>query len=155
MDLVSEMRDMRAHDPRNPAHASSGFLMNEYSRKVFIGGLPPDMDQDEIKEHFLPYGPVWIGHTRKAKSTATKLPCFPHKGYVFLIYEEEVSVHRLVRSCVREEGKLYVFVSSLTQINKKVQIRPWKIADSSFIMDHCQPIDPRKTIFIGGCATPP
>ncbi|KAL5468804.1 hypothetical protein EMCRGX_G029925 [Ephydatia muelleri] len=29
-DLLSEMKDVRAHDPRNPAHASSGFSMNEY-----------------------------------------------------------------------------------------------------------------------------
>ena len=29
-DLLMEMRDARVHDPRNPAHASSGFSMNEY-----------------------------------------------------------------------------------------------------------------------------
>ena len=36
----------------------------------------------------------------------------------------------------------------------QVQIRPWKITDSDFIMDHSQPIDPRKTIFIGGVPRP-
>eukprot|EP00731_Ephydatia_muelleri_P020445 Em0013g172a len=91
-----------------------------YSRKVFVGGLPPDIDQ----------------------------------GYAFLLFREEASVQRLVKSCVSEDGKLYVFVSSVTQINKKVQIRPWKITDSDFIMDHSQPIDPRKTIFIGGVPRP-
>ncbi|KAL5486871.1 hypothetical protein EMCRGX_G019407 [Ephydatia muelleri] len=29
LDLVSEMRDARGHDPRNPAHAGFGFSMNE------------------------------------------------------------------------------------------------------------------------------
>ena len=82
--------------------------MNEYSRKVFIGGLQPDMDQDEIIEHFLPYGPLSVDWPYKAKSKAAALPYFTHKGYAFLIYEEEVSVHLLVRSYVREEGKLYV-----------------------------------------------
>ena len=41
-------------------------------------------------------------------------------GYAFLLFREEVSVHRLVKSCLTEEGKLYMFVSSLTQNNKKV-----------------------------------
>ena len=31
-----------------------------------------------------------------------------------------MSVHRLVKSCLSEDGKLYMFVSSLTQTNKKV-----------------------------------
>ena len=33
-------------------------------------------------------------------------------------------------------------------------IRPWKLSDSDYIMDHTQPIDPRKTIFIGGVPRP-
>lgn len=41
-------------------------------------------------------------------------------GYAFLLFREEISVHRLVKSCLTEEGKLYMFVSSLTQTNKKV-----------------------------------
>ena len=44
----------------------------------------------------------------------------PTAGYAFLLFREEVSVHRLVKSCLSEEGKLYIFVSSLTQTNKKV-----------------------------------
>ena len=35
-----------------------------------------------------------------------------------------------------------------------MQIRPWKLSDSDYIMDHTQPIDPRKTIFIGGVPRP-
>ena len=84
-------------------------------------------------------------------------------------------MHRLVKMCVAEEGKLFMFVSSVTQTHKKVcslrpsasyhgqwlpllssqvQIRPWRLSDSDFIMDHTQPIDPRKTIFIGGVPRP-
>ena len=121
-----------------------------YSRKVFVGGLPPDIDQDEIKEHFVRYGHLTVDWPHKAQSKAY----FPPKGYAFLLFREESSVQRLVKSCASEEGKLYLFVSSVTQINKKVQIRPWKITDSDFIMDHSQPIDPRKTIIIGGVPRP-
>ena len=41
-------------------------------------------------------------------------------GYAFLLFREEVSVHRLVKRCLSEEGKLYMFVSSHMQSNKKV-----------------------------------
>ena len=46
-----------------------------------------------------------------------------HAGYAFLLFREEASVHRLVKNCLTEEGKLYMFVSSLTQTNKKVSHR--------------------------------
>lgn len=36
----------------------------------------------------------------------------------------------------------------------QVQIRPWNLADSDFVMDGTQPLDPRKTIFVGGVPRP-
>ena len=39
-------------------------------------------------------------------------------------------------------------------VQPQVQIRPWRLSDSDFIMDHTQPIDARKTIFIGGVPRP-
>lgn len=44
-------------------------------------------------------------------------------------------------------GFLFVFLS-------QVQIRPWSLADSDFVMDNSQPIDPRKTVFVGGVPRP-
>ena len=41
-------------------------------------------------------------------------------GYAFLLFRDEISVHRLVKTCVAEEGKLFMFVSSVTQTHKKV-----------------------------------
>jgi hypothetical protein len=38
--------------------------------------------------------------------------------------------------------------------DKAVQIRPWLLADSDFVMDGTQPLDPRKTIFVGGVPRP-
>ena len=46
-------------------------------------------------------------------------PC-TYLGYAFLLFRDEVAVHRLVKNCVMEEGKLFMFVSSVTQTNKKV-----------------------------------
>jgi len=39
-------------------------------------------------------------------------------------------------------------------MSKQVQIRPWNLADSDFVMDGTQPLDPRKTIFVGGVPRP-
>ena len=36
----------------------------------------------------------------------------------------------------------------------QVQIRPWSVSESDFVMDKNQPIDPRKTIFVGGVPRP-
>lgn len=35
-----------------------------------------------------------------------------------------------------------------------MQIRPWNLSDSDFVMDGSQPLDPRKTIFVGGVPRP-
>lgn len=36
----------------------------------------------------------------------------------------------------------------------QVQIRPWNLNDSDFVMDGSHPLDPRKTIFVGGVPRP-
>lgn len=41
-------------------------------------------------------------------------------GYAFLLFRDEVAVHRLIKNCIMDEGKLFMFVSSVTQTNKKV-----------------------------------
>lgn len=36
----------------------------------------------------------------------------------------------------------------------QVQIRPWNLADSDYVLDDSQALDPRKTIFVGGVPRP-
>ncbi|PWA25805.1 hypothetical protein CCH79_00001371 [Gambusia affinis] len=75
-------------------------------------------------------------------------------GYAFLLFQEEASVQALIDACIEEDGKLYLCVSSPTIKDKPVQIRPWNLSDSDFVMDGSQPLDPRKTIFVGGVPRP-
>ncbi|KAG7229982.1 hypothetical protein INR49_009702 [Caranx melampygus] len=75
-------------------------------------------------------------------------------GYAFLLFQEETSVQALIDACIEEDGKLYLCVSSPTIKDKPVQIRPWNLSDSDFVMDGSQPLDPRKTIFVGGVPRP-
>lgn len=126
------------------------FGIERYSRKVFVGGLPPDIDEDEIHANFCRFGPLAVDWPHKAESKSY----FPPKGYAFLLYKDEISVQRLIDCCIVQDGKLYLCVSSPTIKDKPVQIRPWNIGDADFVMDGSQPLDPRKTIFVGGVPRP-
>ncbi|XP_076862050.1 cytoplasmic polyadenylation element-binding protein 4 isoform X2 [Brachyhypopomus gauderio] len=128
----------------------NGERIERYSRKVFVGGLPPDIDEDEITGSFRRFGHLFVDWPHKAESKSY----FPPKGYAFLLFQEESSVQALIDACMEEEGKLYLCVSSPTIKDKPVQIRPWNLNDSDFVMDGSQPLDPRKTIFVGGVPRP-
>ncbi|CAF4624580.1 unnamed protein product [Rotaria sp. Silwood1] len=121
-----------------------------FSRKVFVGGLPPDIDEEEIIAHFQRFGPLIVDWPHKQESKSY----FPPKGYAFLIFTYERSVQELIDECVIDDSKLYMCVSSPSMKDKAVQIRPWLLADSDFVMDGTQPLDPRKTIFVGGVPRP-
>jgi cytoplasmic polyadenylation element-binding protein len=79
---------------------------------------------------------------------------FPPKGYVFLIFQHEQSVQDLMSCCIKSEDKFYITVSSPSIKDKAVQIRPWSLSDSDYVMDSTQPLDPRRTIFVGGVPRP-
>lgn len=121
-----------------------------FSRKVFVGGLPPDIDEEEITQTFRRFGPLVVDWPHKAESKSY----FPPKGYAFLLFQEEASVQALIDQSMKDDGKLYICVSSPTIKDKAVQIRPWNLADSDYVMDGGQPLDPRKTIFVGGVPRP-
>ena len=79
---------------------------------------------------------------------------FPPKGYAFLLFQDEASVQALIDLCIAEEDKLYLCVSSPTIRDKPVQIRPWRLSDADFVLDASMPLDPRKTVFVGGVPRP-
>ena len=57
-------------------------------------------------------------------------------------------------ACITDEEKLYLCVSSPTIKDKPVQIRPWRLGDADFVLDASMPLDPRKTVFVGGVPRP-
>lgn len=121
-----------------------------FSRKVFVGGLPPDIDEEEIKASFRRFGSLIVDWPHKAESKSY----FPPKGYAFLLFQEESSVQALIDSCLQEDDKLYLCVSSPTIKDKPVQIRPWKLSDADYVLDSTLALDPRKTVFVGGVPRP-
>ena len=70
------------------------------------------------------------------------------------LIQDESSVQQLIESCIQDEDKLYLCVSSPTIKDKPVQIRPWKLSDADFVLDATLPLDPRKTVFVGGVPRP-
>lgn len=59
-----------------------------------------------------------------------------------------------MNNCAMDKDKHYICISSSSIKDKPVQIRPWCLNDTDFILDNLQPIDPRKTIFVGGVPRP-
>lgn len=135
---------------RSSPHSQGSDNGERFSRKVFVGGLPPDIDEDEITASFRRYGPLVVDWPHKAESKSY----FPPKGYAFLLFQDESSVQTLIEHCIVEEDKLYICVSSPTIKNKPVQIRPWRLSDADFVLNGSMPLDPRKTVFVGGVPRP-
>lgn len=77
-----------------------------------------------------------------------------HKNNVFVNFQDESSVQQLIEACITDEEKLYLCVSSPTIKDKPVQIRPWRLSDADFVLDASMPLDPRKTVFVGGVPRP-
>jgi len=134
----------------SPRSSGSGDNGERYSRKVFVGGLPPDIDEEEITASFRRFGPLVVDWPHKAESKSY----FPPKGYAFLLFQDESSVQQLIDTCIQDDDKLYLCVSSPTIKDKPVQIRPWKLSDADFVLDASLPLDPRKTVFVGGVPRP-
>ena len=121
---------------------------------------------DEITASFRRFGPLVVDWPHKAESKSY----FPPKGYAFLLFQvknrssfvqnltnfcqDESSVQALIEQCIQDEDKLYLCVSSPTIKDKPVQIRPWKLSDADFVLDATLPLDPRKTVFVGGVPRP-
>uniref|UniRef100_A0A8R1XLK7 Cytoplasmic polyadenylation element-binding protein 1 n=1 Tax=Onchocerca volvulus TaxID=6282 RepID=A0A8R1XLK7_ONCVO len=121
-----------------------------YSRKVFVGGLPIDIDEDELTATFNRFGPLVVDWPNKGENKSY----FPPKGYVFLIFDYEVSVRALVHSCFVEDEKLFLYISSPLSPDKLVQIRPWRLADADYVVEASIPLYARRAIFVGGVPRP-
>ncbi|WKX97668.1 hypothetical protein Q1695_013384 [Nippostrongylus brasiliensis] len=121
-----------------------------YSRKVFVGGLPIDIEEDELVETFARFGSLVVDWPNKNETKSY----YPPKGYVFLIFDHETSVRTLVQHCTIEDEKLFLFISSSMNTEKLVQIRPWRLADADYLVDVNVPINLRRVVFVGGVPRP-
>ncbi|GMT11220.1 hypothetical protein PFISCL1PPCAC_2517 [Pristionchus fissidentatus] len=133
-----------------------------FSRKVFVGGLPADVNKDDVENLFRRFGDVLIDWPRVAQHPKERrTPRCSLNGYVFLVFQDEAAVHRLVRACTCDKTSLFLLISSATTRNKPAQVRPWLLSNIDYISPEFRAkdgsplnIDPRKTVFVGGVPRP-
>eukprot|EP01001_Neometanema_parovale_P006693 NODE_3043_length_1289_cov_85.101201_g2888_i0.p1 GENE.NODE_3043_length_1289_cov_85.101201_g2888_i0~~NODE_3043_length_1289_cov_85.101201_g2888_i0.p1 ORF type:complete len:349 (+),score=101.13 NODE_3043_length_1289_cov_85.101201_g2888_i0:65-1111(+) len=77
-DKTADVKQAQARRPQDAAAAAS-----EENRKVFVGGLPQGIQQDEIKQHFAQFGNVTDVFLATDQATG-KL-----KGFAFVTFEDD------------------------------------------------------------------
>jgi len=133
----------------------SGFLQPRmhkvinYSPKVFLGGIPWDISEQSLIQIFKPFGPIKVEWPGKENQAAQP------KGYVYIIFESEKQVRELLNACTIQDendansGNYYFKISSKRIKAKEVEVIPWIIADSNYVVPTSQKLDPNKTVFVG------
>ncbi len=150
-----------------------------YSRKVFLGGLPWDVNQQSLLQSLHRYGTVKLEipgkdakHPRVSSMCKTQERSTP--GYVYIIYDNESSVQKLLADCRKEYkngGEHYYYSILIPQNNqnssmnyqfnnqkrckaKEVEVIPWNQEDTSYVPQNKTSmlpakIDAKSTIFVG------
>ncbi|XP_070256559.1 cytoplasmic polyadenylation element-binding protein 1 isoform X1 [Myotis yumanensis] len=127
-----------------------------YSCKVFLGGVPWDITEAGLVNTFRVFGSLsveWPGKDGKHPRCPPKgnMP----KGYVYLVFELEKSVRALLQACSHDPlspdglSEYYFKMSSRRMRCKEVQVIPWVLADSNFVRNPSQRLDPSRTVFVG------
>ncbi|KAK5968272.1 Cytoplasmic polyadenylation element-binding protein 4 [Trichostrongylus colubriformis] len=132
-------------------------VLETVSRKVFVGGLPQDINKDTLLRKFSAYGCVHLDfpseptHLPRTKKVDRKLST---SGYVFLVYENEDAVLNLLRNCISSDGSFFMLFTEDCIVPKWAQVRPWYLSSIAHIPDPDSQVDPRLTVFIGGVPRP-
>jgi len=150
-----------------------------YSRKVFLGGLPWDVNQQSLLQSLYKYGSVKLEIPGKdAKHPRVSNICKTQErstlGYVYIIYENEASVQKMLADCRKEHkngGEHYYYTIIIPSNNnnnsfsynnhynkrnkaKEVEVIPWNQEDTSYVPQNKTSIlppkiDAKSTIFVG------
>lgn len=151
-----------------------------YSRKVFLGGLPWDVNQQSLLQSLHRYGTVKLEipgkdakHPRVSSMCKTQERSTP--GYVYIIYDNEASVQKMLADCRKEYkngGEHYYYSILIPPQNnqnssmnyhfnnqkrcksKEVEVIPWNQEDTSYVPQNKTSmlpakIDAKSTIFVG------
>ncbi|KHN72990.1 Cytoplasmic polyadenylation element-binding protein 3 [Toxocara canis] len=131
-----------------------------FSCKIFLGGIPSDVTELVLVETFSKYGTCHVEWPSKKTSSpragiksnqTTKAA-----GYVYMIFESESCVKKLIADCCEEFGSAGEWYFKLklrrgqTNEIRQVQVIPWVILDAEYATDRDVRIDPKKTVFVGG-----
>lgn len=148
-----------------------------YSRKVFLGGLPWDVNQQSLLQSLHRYGSVKLEipgkdakHPRVSSICKTQERSTP--GYVYIIFDHEASVQKMLADCrkeIKNGGEHYYYsimippaaACSSTASNgnmhyqnqfnnskrskaKEVEVIPWNQDDTSYVPQNKTSVLPAK-----------
>jgi cytoplasmic polyadenylation element-binding protein len=156
-DLVRQHKNAATH--AEARHTWSGVLPMAsshkppiYSCKVFVGGVPWEMTDHDIKLTFSRFGNVTIlrpgQHVKLSRSSQNK----DKAGYLYLIFESDKHVKSLINACTHDfsnGGKFYFALNQSRYRPKDVQIIPWNTNDVNYVRNPSARLDTSKTVFVG------
>jgi len=124
-------------------------ITRDYSKKVFIGGVPRDITEEELLMIFGRFKDIkieWPSNSVNSRSTP--------KGYLYIIFNNHSSICDLLADCkVERHGgceEFNYYVQYKRFMSKPIQIIPWRISDSQcFYCDPAELQNNRMTVFVG------
>jgi heterogeneous nuclear ribonucleoprotein A1/A3 len=90
LELDGRKFDPKIAVPRTPNQRRSVGVSNEKTKKIFVGGLSPDTNQDSLREYFSAYGTVAQTMVMMDQATGRS------RGFGFVTFESEESVDNVM-----------------------------------------------------------
>jgi len=129
---------------------------NSVSLMVFLGGIPWDIDEKALAVTFRQFGTITVKRPEAIGNPKTKSPYRASRaGFIYIVFNQEESVHKLLDACKRRDSKFYFTLSSKRMKSKDVEVIPWYTADAVSCKGSSRKptslrIEPKKTVFVGG-----
>ncbi|OQV18229.1 Cytoplasmic polyadenylation element-binding protein 1 [Hypsibius exemplaris] len=122
-----------------------------FSCKVFLGGIPWDITEPDLKMAFSAFGNVrleWPALHASVEHSGRNA-----KGYVYLIFDNDRAVKHLLGSCAYDfnggNHNFYYKVTSSRMRQKEVQVIPWQLVNSNFVRHGFNLQMACNTVFVG------
>lgn len=143
---VTRVRGCLAWDGYLPPRADGTPF--EYSKKVFLGGVPWDISEQQLELIFSRYGDFkveWPNNFNSKRNTT--------KSFLYLIFESLTSITGLLADCSKEQhGGSVTYNYGLVGDNissKPFQVIPWIVSDNTAIYRQQSRLDNKLTVFVG------
>ncbi|CAD5229679.1 unnamed protein product [Bursaphelenchus okinawaensis] len=118
-------------------------ISNErYSTKIFVGGIPLGTTDAYLRQCFGAYDLCEVNWPGKKKFGDS-----PANGYCFIQFRHSEAVRALLNSCAYRDGR---YCYALGRRRDMVQIRPWRLNDSTFTISTLWSRFVRLSVFVGG-----
>jgi len=119
----------------------------EFSRKVFLGGVPWDVTEIHLQQTFGRYGDFkveWPSNFNAKRNTT--------KSFLYLIFSNLSSIPLLLNDCaVEQHGGSVTYTMGLLcdLMSRPVQLIPWFVEDNAVLYKDQDRVNSKLTVFVG------